>query len=47
MAEIALVDDILRSTTVEGFFVRDAWLWPPEGQQRSNLAALHELGVFG
>ena len=47
MVEVALVDGILRSTTVGGFFVRQEWLWPPAGRRRSKLAALRELGVFG
>ena len=47
MVEAALVDGSLRSTTVDGFFVRQEWLWPPTGQQRDDLAALRALGVVG
>lgn len=46
MVEVQLVDGVLHSTTVDGFFVRDEWLWPPHGQRRSNVAALRELGVL-
>ncbi|MFN8484379.1 MAG: Uma2 family endonuclease [Anaerolineae bacterium] len=47
MAEVALVDGVLRSTTVEGFFVKEEWLWPPEDRQHDELVALRELGVLG
>ena len=47
MDEVKLVDGVLRSTTVPGFYVRQEWLWPPQGQPRDELAALRELGVLG
>lgn len=47
MAEVALVDGVLRSTTVDGFFVKDTWLWPTKGEQHDEITALRELGVLG
>jgi Uma2 family endonuclease len=46
LTEVKFSDGILHSTTLPGFFVREAWLWPPDGQQPSEVAVLRELGVI-
>lgn len=45
MVEVRLVDGMLRSTTVPGFFLRAEWLWPPSGKLPNELDVLRALGV--